>query len=55
MISFACFVFFTKGNPSDKSIGCVPIDISDNHGANSESYSGVYEQLCQSYSLRFSQ
>lgn len=50
-----CFFFFTKGNPSDKSIGCVPIDISDNNGANSESYSGVYEQLRQSYSLRFPQ
>ena len=47
--------FIEKGDPGDKIIGRVPIDISDDNGADSESYSGVHQQLRQSYSLRFPQ
>ena len=43
------------GDTGDEVIERLSTDTSDDNGPNSQSYPGIHEQLCQSYTLRLSQ
>lgn len=46
---------FIKGNIGNEVIERVSTEAGDDNDTNSKPYFGLYEQLCQSHSLRFPQ